>query len=83
MYRYDGVQLWNLRQYVGMHYIVWWSSFISFFFLYPSTFNLLEVSTIVVSMHASDGVVNNTAHYVLCFRWQQLKSQHCTYGKLG
>ena len=42
--RYDGIQLWDLRLEPGMHDFVWWSSLVSFLFLYPSTFNLLEVS---------------------------------------
>ena len=42
-YSYDGMQLWDFRLVPGMHDFVWWTSFISFFFLYPSTFNLLEV----------------------------------------
>ena len=43
-HRYDGVQLWDLRLTPGMHDFVWWSSLISFLFLYPSTFNLLEIA---------------------------------------
>jgi uncharacterized membrane protein len=42
-HRYDGLPLWNLRRFPGMHEFVWGLNFISFFFLYPSTFNLLEV----------------------------------------
>lgn len=42
-HRYDGIPLWNLRQVPGTHEFVWLLNFISFFFLYPSTFNLLEV----------------------------------------
>ena len=45
-HRYDGTQLWDLRQYPAMHSFVWVVSFISFFFLYPSTFNLLEVAAV-------------------------------------
>jgi zeta-carotene isomerase len=29
-----------------MHDFVWWTSLISFFFLYPSTFNLLEIAAV-------------------------------------
>lgn len=43
-HRYDGTQLWDLRLAPGMHDLVWWSSLVSFLFLYPSTFNLLEVA---------------------------------------
>ena len=42
-HRYDGIQLWDLRLEPGMHDFVWWTSLVSFLFLYPSTFNLLEV----------------------------------------
>ena len=42
-HRYSGVALWNLRGTPGVHATVWVISLISFFFLYPSTFNLLEV----------------------------------------
>ncbi|KAG6477211.1 15-cis-zeta-carotene isomerase, chloroplastic-like isoform X1 [Zingiber officinale] len=45
-HRYDGTQLWQLQNVFGIHELVWFSSFISFFFLYPSTFNLLEVAAI-------------------------------------
>jgi uncharacterized membrane protein len=40
--RYDGVPLWNLRGQPLVHEAVWALNFVSFFFLYPSTFNLLE-----------------------------------------
>ena len=41
-HRYDGVPLWNLRGLPGVHSAVFAANFVSFFFLYPSTFNLLE-----------------------------------------
>ena len=41
-HRYDGAPLWNLRGAPGVHAAVWAANFVSFFFLYPSTFNLLE-----------------------------------------
>jgi hypothetical protein len=44
-HRYDGIQLWDFRLEPGMHDFVWWSSLASFLFLYPSTFNLLEVQS--------------------------------------
>lgn len=31
---------------LGMHELVWVLSFLSFFFLYPSTFNLLEIAAV-------------------------------------
>jgi len=42
-HRYDGLPLWNLRGQPFVHETVWIFNFISFLFLYPSTFNLLEV----------------------------------------
>ncbi len=41
--RYDGLPLWNVRGVPGVHELVWIINFISFWFLYPSTFNILEV----------------------------------------
>ncbi|KQJ86854.1 15-cis-zeta-carotene isomerase, chloroplastic [Brachypodium distachyon] len=45
-HRYDGIQLWQVQGITGIHELVWLSSFISFLFLYPSTFNLLEVAAV-------------------------------------
>ncbi|CAK0786636.1 hypothetical protein CVIRNUC_009850 [Coccomyxa viridis] len=45
-HRYDGLPLWNLRGQPFVHETVWILNFISFFFLYPSTFNLLEVAAV-------------------------------------
>ncbi len=46
-HRYDGVPLWNLRGQPFVHELVLTLNFVSFFFLYPSTFNLLEVRSMV------------------------------------
>jgi uncharacterized membrane protein len=46
IHRYDGAQLWMLQGIPGMKAIVWVLSFISFLFLYPATFNLLEVAAV-------------------------------------
>ncbi|MEO0855082.1 MAG: NnrU family protein, partial [Cyanobacteria bacterium J06648_11] len=43
-HRYDGIQLWQLQGIPGMRGIVWGLSALSFVFLYPATFNLLEVA---------------------------------------
>jgi zeta-carotene isomerase len=43
---HDGVQLWDLTHVPGLHAALWVTNFISFLFLYPSTFNLLEVAAI-------------------------------------
>lgn len=45
-HRYDGLQLWQLQDVPGVHQLVWISNFISFLFLYPATFNLLEVAAV-------------------------------------
>ncbi|VAI26956.1 unnamed protein product [Triticum turgidum subsp. durum] len=45
-HRYGGVQLWDVKGVSGVHELVWLSNFISFLFLYPSTFNLLEVAAV-------------------------------------
>lgn len=63
-HRYDGVQLWQLQGVLGMHEFVWAMSFISFFFLYPSTFNLLEVAAVdKPKMHMYEtGIMRITRH---------------------
>lgn len=63
-HRYDGMQLWQLQGAPGVHQIVWLSSFVSFFFLYPSTFNLLEVAAVdEPKMHLWEtGVMRITRH---------------------
>lgn len=43
---HEGVQLWDLTHVPGLHAALWVTNFISFLFLYPSTFNLLEVAAI-------------------------------------
>ncbi|KAI5079901.1 hypothetical protein GOP47_0005380 [Adiantum capillus-veneris] len=63
-HRYDGTQLWQLQGVPGMHEFVWVMSFISFFFLYPSTFNLLEVAAVdKPKMHMYEtGIMRITRH---------------------
>lgn len=45
-HRYDGWQLWQVQGIPGIKAAVWVLSAISFFFLYPATFNLLEIAAI-------------------------------------
>eukprot|EP00798_Chlamydomonas_sp_ICE-L_P014727 gene14727-20771_t len=45
-HRYDGVQLWDIKEVPGVHSLLWVINLISFYFLYPSTFNILEVPAI-------------------------------------
>ncbi|XP_015165262.1 15-cis-zeta-carotene isomerase, chloroplastic isoform X2 [Solanum tuberosum] len=63
-HRYDGVQLWQLNSIAGIHELIWISNFISFFFLYPSTFNLLEVAAVdKPKMHLWEtGIMRITRH---------------------
>ncbi|XP_031254779.1 15-cis-zeta-carotene isomerase, chloroplastic-like [Pistacia vera] len=63
-HRYDGLQLWQVQGTPGVHQLVWVSNFISFFFLYPSTFNLLEVASVdKPKMHLWEtGIVRITRH---------------------
>lgn len=63
-HRYDGVALWNLRGIPGVHEAVWITSFISFYFLYPSTFNILEVAAVdEPKLHLWEtGIIRITRH---------------------
>ncbi|MBE9005465.1 hypothetical protein IQ259_10510 [Fortiea sp. LEGE XX443] len=45
-HRYDGWQIWQVQSLPGVKAIVWVLSAISFVFLYPATFNLLEIAAI-------------------------------------
>lgn len=45
-HRYDGLQLWQVQGVPIVKSIVWTLSFISFLFLYPATFNLLEIAAV-------------------------------------
>jgi uncharacterized membrane protein len=45
-HRYDGQILWDLHEVPGLMSFVWVASAISFLFLYPATFNLLEIAAI-------------------------------------
>ncbi|WP_080805227.1 NnrU family protein [Halomicronema hongdechloris] len=46
LHRYDGARLWNLQGVPGMIPLVWGLSALSFIFLYPATFNLLEIAAV-------------------------------------
>lgn len=63
-HRYDGLQLWNLQGVPGMQTLVWILSVISFIFLYPATFNLLEIAAIqkpAVHLYET-GIIRITRH---------------------
>lgn len=63
-HRYDGAQLWMLQGMPGIKTIVWVLSAISFFFLYPATFNLLEIAAIQKpEVHLYEtGIIRITRH---------------------
>ncbi|NQV10476.1 MAG: hypothetical protein HQ527_04825 [Cyanobacteria bacterium] len=46
-HRYDGVRLWNLQGTAGLIPLIWIGTAISFFFLYPATYNLLEIPALL------------------------------------
>ena len=45
-HRYDGIRLWNLQGNSFVFYFVWALTAISFIFLYPATYNLLEIPSV-------------------------------------
>jgi uncharacterized membrane protein len=63
-HRYDGLQLWQVQGVAGVHAIVWVLSAISFLFLYPATFNLLEIAAIQKpQVHLYEtGIIRITRH---------------------
>jgi uncharacterized membrane protein len=46
-HRYEGVRLWNLQGLPGLIPVIWVGTAISFFFLYPATYNLLEIPALL------------------------------------
>lgn len=63
-HRYDGVQLWQVQGVPGVQTVVWILSAISFLFLYPATFNLLEIAAIQKpEVHLYEtGIIRITRH---------------------
>lgn len=63
-HRYDGVQLWQVQSIPGVKPLVWVLSVISFLFLYPATFNLLEIAAIQKpQVHLFEtGIIRITRH---------------------
>jgi zeta-carotene isomerase len=61
---HDGVQLWDATAIPGIHTALWITNFISFLFLYPSTFNLLEIAAIEKpQLHLwESGIIRITRH---------------------
>lgn len=63
-HRYDGLRLWNVQGVPGIPAIVWSVSAISFIFLYPATFNLLEIAALQKpQIHLYEtGIIRITRH---------------------
>jgi uncharacterized membrane protein len=63
-HRYDGLQLWQVQAFPGVQTVVWVLSAISFLFLYPATFNLLEIAAIQKpQVHLYEtGIIRITRH---------------------
>lgn len=63
-HRYDGIQLWRVQGIPGIKSLVWWLSAVSFLFLYPATFNLLEIAAIQKpQVHLYEtGIIRITRH---------------------
>ena len=63
-HRYDGIRLWNLQGLPGMVPMVWIVTAISFLFLYPATYNLLEIPAVLkpqVRLYAT-GIIRISRH---------------------
>ncbi len=63
-HRYDGLQMWQVQGIPGVQAVVWILSAISFLFLYPATFNLLEIAAIQTpQVHLYEtGIIRITRH---------------------
>lgn len=63
-HRYDGVRLWNLQGQPWIVPLVWIGTAISFLFLYPATYNLLEIPALLkpqVRLYAT-GIIRISRH---------------------
>ncbi len=63
-HRYDGIRLWNLQGDNYIFLLVWILTAISFLFLYPATYNLLEIPSVLkpqVRIY-STGIMRITRH---------------------
>lgn len=63
-HRYDGLQMWQIQGIPGIKPLVWVLSAVSFLFLYPATFNLLEIAAIQKpEVHLYEtGIIRITRH---------------------
>lgn len=63
-HRYDGIRLWDLQGQPWVFPVVWAGTAVSFFFLYPATYNLLEIPSLAkpqVRLY-STGIMRVTRH---------------------
>ncbi|MCP9888994.1 hypothetical protein KBY96_13780 [Cyanobium sp. ATX 6A2] len=63
-HRYDGIRLWNLQDQPWVVPLVWTGTAISFLFLYPATYNLLEIPAVLkprVRLYAT-GIIRISRH---------------------
>jgi uncharacterized membrane protein len=63
-HRFDGVRLWNLQAQPWIVPLVWSGTAISFLFLYPATYNLLEIPAVLrpqVRLYAT-GIIRVSRH---------------------
>ena len=63
-HRYDGIRLWNLQGTPGLIPLIWLGTAISFLFLYPATYNLLEIPAVLkpqVRLYAT-GIIRVSRH---------------------
>ena len=63
-HRYDGLRLWNLQGVQGLVPVIWVLTAISFLFLYPATYNLLEIPAVLkpqVRLYAT-GIIRISRH---------------------
>ena len=63
-HRYDGIRLWNLQGVPGIIPLIWVLTAISFLFLYPATYNLLEIPAVLkpeVRLYAT-GIIRISRH---------------------
>ncbi len=63
-HRYDGIRIWNIQGLYGIEQIVWVLTAISFLFLYPATYNLLEIPAVLkpeVKLY-SKGIIRISRH---------------------
>lgn len=79
-HRYDGTALWDIRGITGAREAVWLTTFISFFFLYPSTFNILEVAAVdKPKLHLWEtGIMRITRHPQMVGTWRWVHTRRCT-----